>query len=82
MVMSVAALTLCVLASVGLARDPPGDEGTMAHLYQLIIAAQVPVISSFALLAVRRGLRDNLPVLAAQLALLVAALAAVPILGL
>jgi hypothetical protein len=79
---SVMALALCMLAYAGIARDPPGDEGTMAHLYQLSIVMQVPIICMFAGAAVRRGLRQDRPVLGAQLALFVAALAAVPILGL
>lgn len=80
--MSVLALTMCVVASAGLASDPPGDEGAMAHVYQSIIVMEVPLICVFMAVAVRRGLRPNLTALGAQLALLVAALAAVPILGL
>ena len=48
-VMSLAALTL-VLAHValfGAARE--ADEGTAAHLWQLLMAGQVPIIAFFAL---------------------------------
>ena len=80
--MSAMAFAICMLAFAGIARDPPGDEGMMAHLYQVIIVGQVPIICMFARAGVRRGLRHNLPVLGAQLALFAAALAAVPVLGL
>lgn len=49
--MSLAALAVCVVGWSGLLRDPPGDEGALAHSYQLLMAGQVPIIACFLLLA-------------------------------
>ncbi len=80
--MSALALGICALAATGVATDPRGDEGTMAHVYQLLIVMEVPVGCLFIRLAVRRGLRNHLSTLGAQIVLFVAALAAVPVFGL
>lgn len=71
--MSLAALgtILAALASHGTAPQP--DEGAAAHLWQLLMAAQVPIIAFFAFTWVPRSPRQALPVLALQV---VAALAA------
>jgi len=77
MAMSVAALTL-VLASVaffGAGRE--ADEGTAAHLWQLLIAGQLPVIAFFAFKWLPHVPRAALPVLAVQVVALLAALAPV-----
>jgi hypothetical protein len=79
--MSLLALTICVVGWVGIVRDPPGDEGALAHMYQLIMVGQIPLMVIFLVTVARRGLRQNLPVLALQIALWISALAAVPILG-
>ncbi|HEU0315995.1 MAG TPA: hypothetical protein VFR49_01630 [Solirubrobacteraceae bacterium] len=80
--MSVIALVVCGFGAAGVASDPPRDEGALAHLYQLMIVVQLPIICLFVAAAVRRGLPGDRAVLAGQLGLLTAALAAVPILGL
>jgi len=60
LVMSVSA-TMLVLAHVAIfgVSEPGGDEGTPAHLFQLIMLAQVPIIAYFAIrwlpLAPKRG---------------------------
>lgn len=80
--MSAVALALCALGATGVATDPRGDEGTLAHVYQLLIVMEVPVGCLLIGVAVRRGLRNCLTTLGAPLVLFIAALAAVPILGL
>jgi len=72
-VMSLAALALVLgyAAMFGTARQT--DEGTAAHLWQLLMAGQVPVIAFFALRWVPAEPRRALPVVALQV---VAALAA------
>ena len=80
--MSVAALAL-VLAHVvmfGVAREP--DEGAAAHLFQLLIAAEVPVVAFFAIKWLPRFPRQALQVLALQTCAGIAALAPVFILNL
>ena len=71
--MSVAALVLVLghLAVFGVVRE--ADEGAAAHLWQLLMAVQVPVVLYFALKWLPRAPRQALRVLALQA---VAALAA------
>jgi hypothetical protein len=71
--MSLTALTLVLgyAALFGTARQ--ADEGTAAHLWQLLMAGQVPVIAFFALRWLPAEPRKALPVVALQV---VAALAA------
>jgi hypothetical protein len=76
-IMSLAGLALVLIhyARFGIVRE--ADEGTSAHLFQLLMAAQVPVILVFAVrwLPARPG--KALLVLAAQAAAAAAAFAAV-----
>ena len=75
--MSLAALIL-VLVSVtlfGAARE--ADEGTAAHLWQLLVAGQLPVVAFFAIRWLPRAPRSAIPVLAVQALALLAALAPV-----
>jgi hypothetical protein len=71
--MSLTALTLVLgyAAMFGTARQ--ADEGTAAHLWQLLMAGQVPVIAFFALRWLPAEPRKAMPVVALQV---VAALAA------
>jgi hypothetical protein len=71
--MSVAALALVLghVAIFGAVRE--ADEGTTAHLWQLLMAGQAPVVAYFALKWLRRAPGQALRVLALQV---VAALAA------
>jgi hypothetical protein len=81
-IMSLLALVICAVAWAGIVRDPPGDEGPMAHIYQLIMVGQIPLMVFFLVMVARRGHRKNVPVFGLQIALWISALAAVPILGL
>ncbi len=66
--MSTAALTVLAWALLFGAAHPPGaDEGTAAHLWQLLMAGQLPVILYFALRWLPTAPRPGLIVLAAQL---------------
>jgi hypothetical protein len=77
-VMSIAAIGVLGLAlTTGFGRSPDGDEGTAAHLWQLLIAGQIPVIAYFALRWFPAAPREGLVVLAAQLAAGLAAAAPV-----
>lgn len=71
--MSLAALVLVLghIASFGVARE--ADEGAAAHLWQLLMAGQLPVIAYFALKWLPRAPGPTLRALALQA---VAALAA------
>ena len=64
--MSFAALSLVLghVAFFGVARE--ADEGTAAHLWQLLMAGQIPVIAFFAVMWLPRAPRQALLVLALQ----------------
>lgn len=64
--MSCAALAVVALQlwSVGPAREP--DEGTAAHVFQLLMVAQLPIMAVFAMRFAARQLRQCLLVLMAQ----------------
>jgi hypothetical protein len=69
------AVVLLRIALVGTAPEP--DEGAAAHLWQVLMAAQPPAILYFALRWLPRAPREALPVLAMQIAAMLAALAPV-----
>lgn len=77
LVMSLAALALVVgrIAVVGTARQV--DEGTVAHLFQLLIVCQVPIVAFFAIKWLRRNPKQALAVLALQV--LAVAVACAPV---
>ena len=67
--MSIAALGVLLLAlTTGFGRSPNADEGAAAHLWQLLMAGQIPVIAYFALRWLPAAPREGIAVLAAQLA--------------
>jgi hypothetical protein len=76
-VMSFTALTLVLfrLATFGIARE--ADEGTTAHLFQILMAGQIPFILFFAIKWLRRTPAQAIQVLALQGAAALAALAPV-----
>lgn len=78
--MSAAALTIVLgyLAMFGPARQ--ADEGTAAHLFQLLMALQLPIVAFFAIKWLPQEPRPALVVLALQAAAGIAALAPVFIL--
>ena len=67
-VMSLGALAMIVwyVAAHGVVHQP--DEGAQAHLWQLLVAGQVPLIAYFALRWLPRATRPALIVLALQAA--------------
>ena len=75
--MSVAALAtvLVHIAVFGVARQT--DEGAAAHVFQLLMALQVPIVAFFAVKWVPRAPRQGLEVLALQAVAALAALAPV-----
>ncbi|MCA1581652.1 MAG: hypothetical protein LC796_09745 [Acidobacteria bacterium] len=80
--MSCAALgtVLVHVALYGAARE--ADEGTAAHLWQLLMAAQIPIVAFFAIKWVPRNPGQTLRVLALQAGAALAALAPVFVLDL
>ena len=75
--MSLAALTIVLghVAMFGAVRE--ADEGTAAHIFQLLIAAQVPIVAVFAIKWLPRAPRQALQVLGLQAGAALAALAPV-----
>ncbi|HVB37942.1 MAG TPA: hypothetical protein VND92_05360 [Vicinamibacterales bacterium] len=80
-------ISLAALATVlghlwlfGAARE--ADEGTAAHVWQLLMAGQLPIVAFFAIRWLPRTPRQALQVLALQLAAGLAALAPVYLLNL
>ena len=82
--MSGAALLVTVgyVASVGVAAAHQPDEGTAAHLFQILMAGQVPVVAFFAFTWLPRAPRQAVVVLVLQAGAALAALAPVYWLGL
>jgi hypothetical protein len=80
--MSIAALLIVLgrIAMFGTARE--ADEGTTAHLWQLLMVAQLPVVLLFAIKWLPLETRPALLVLALQASAGLAALALVYFLGL
>jgi hypothetical protein len=75
--MSFAALATVLghVAMFGAVRE--ADEGTAAHIFQLLIAAQVPIVTFFAIKWLPRTPRQALHILALQAGAALAALAPV-----
>ena len=78
-VMSLAAVALPLgyVAVFGIAQEPPHDEGVAAHLWQLLMAGQIPVVLFFACKWLPRAPRHALFVLLLQAVAFVTALAPV-----
>ena len=56
---------------------PQLDEGAAAHIWQLLMAAQVPIVLFFACTWARRSPRQGMPILALQVGTALAAMAPV-----
>lgn len=69
------ALVLSQIALVGVARQ--ADEGTAAHLWQILIAAQVPIIAFFAIKYLPQKPKPAVLILALQVSAVLAACAPV-----
>ncbi|TMC90425.1 MAG: hypothetical protein E6J12_07285 [Chloroflexi bacterium] len=80
MSLSALALVLAHTALYGAARE--ADEGSAAHMWQLLIAGQIPFIAYFAVTWIPRRPKAALMVLGVQLLAVFAAAAPVFILGL
>jgi hypothetical protein len=86
--MSLAAIGVLLCAAIygvlhgahGIIREP--DEGTAAHLWQLLMAGQIPVLLFFAIKWLPRAPRQTLGVLALQAGAALASMAPVFFLGL
>lgn len=76
-VMSLAALALVLghAAVFGIVHE--ADEGAAAHIFQLLMAAQIPLVAFFAIRWLPRAPRQTLPFLALQAAAALAAFTAV-----
>jgi hypothetical protein len=71
----VLALIVAHIARFGAVRE--ADEGTEAHLFQILMPAQVPIIAFFAIKWLSRGRRQALEVLALQVGAALAVIALV-----
>ena len=69
------AVVLGHVAMVGVARE--ADEGTAAHIWQILMAAQIPIVAFFAIKWLPRTPGQALLVLALQAGAAIAALAPV-----
>ena len=80
--MSLVALTVVAIhvAIFGGARE--ADEGLAAHLWQLLMVAQIPIVVIFAIASLRRSPLNASVILALQIAAAAAAVAPVYFLGL
>ena len=74
--MSLAALALVLVFGILVHAPPQQDEGTPAHIYQLLMSLQVPIVGYFAIRWLPRRLRPALIVLALQGLAWIAALGA------
>jgi hypothetical protein len=80
--MSLGALSVVLLAIANGSAKPQPDEGAAAHIWQILIAGQLPFVGWFALRWLTRDFKAALLVLALQLVAIVAALFPVWYLGL
>ena len=82
LLMSLAALGVVAVQVLVFGTPRTADEGTSAHLFQLLMGGQLPVIAYFAITSRKRLPEGVLLVIGAQLLAAAAALAPVAILGL
>ena len=80
MVMSLLALGLVAEGVIEFGQNPPKDEGWQAHLFQILMVVQLPIILAF-LITGWRSLKQNLPVVGTQVALWLLALGALRVSG-
>lgn len=79
--MSLAALAIVLVHIIMSGTARQADEGTAAHLWQLLMAAQIPIVAFFAIRWLPQSPRSALPVLALQAVAALAALAPVYLLN-
>ncbi len=75
--MSLLAVAVVVTHIALFGTEPQPDEGAAAHLWQLLMAGQLPIVAFFAMRWLPHAPRYALPVLAMQVAAAIAALAPV-----
>jgi hypothetical protein len=82
MAMSLAALALVIIhvAMYGITHE--ADEGTPAHIFQLLLIVQVPIVAYFAIRWLPETPRQAIPIMALQAAAALAAIAPVLFLNL
>jgi|SRR5947209_3979304 len=80
--MSLGALSVVLLAIANGSAKPQPDEGTAAHVWQILIVAQLPFLGWFVLHWLARDFKAALPILTLQLLAFAAALFPVWYLGL
>ena len=81
-VMSLIALAVVLIAIAISGTKRQADEGAAAHLWQLLMAGQLPILAWFAFQWLKRDLKAGLLVVALQIGAFVAALLPVWLLGL
>ena len=72
--MSLGALTTVLIFLALHGPAPQADEGTAAHIWQLLMVAQAPIVLFFAIKWVPRSPRQAVPILALQVIAAVAAM--------
>lgn len=75
--MSAVALAIVLIFFALHGPAPQADEGTAAHLWQLLMGGQVPIVLYFAAIWLPRSPRQALPVLGLQVVAALAAMAPV-----
>ena len=76
-VMSLAALAIVLVVLMTHGTAPQADEGTAAHLWQLLMAGQIPIVVFFAIKQLPQSPRRAMPILALQAGAALAAMAPV-----
>lgn len=79
--MSLAALATVLIFIALHGTAPQADEGAAAHIWQLLMAAQAPIVVFFAIKWVPESPRQAVPILALQIVAALAAIAPVFLLG-
>ena len=77
MAMSLGALATVVVFAAVHGTAPQADEGAAAHIWQLLMAAQAPIVLFFAVKWVPQSPRQAVPILALQVGAALAAMAPV-----
>ena len=79
--MSLAALAMALGNAAIFGVVPEADEGAAAHIFQLLMVVQIPIVAFFAIKWLPRAPKETLHVLALQAGAGLAAIAAVFFLG-
>jgi len=75
MVMSLISLAIVIEGAIEFGNHPPADEGWQAHIFQILMVTQLPIILAYVVIS-RQSMKRNLPTLGAQLLLWAVALGA------